>query len=216
MHFELSENQKLKELIKDVILKTAKEDQPETKSDLLRLVHKRTDLSEEVLNLIDQLEVDGKIQFSPKREIPLVSSGNYFFKVESAWYWVIIAVSIVTAITVFTIPQDYFPLFYFRNFLGIIFVLFLPGYAFIKALYPVKVPIETSSESLDAIERLGLSVGMSMALASIVGLILYYTPIGTGFVQYTLSLLFFTVGFCTVAIVREHQTKSIVVPTLLE
>ncbi len=211
MRFELSENQKLKELIKDVILKTAKDDQPETKSQLISLVRKKTDLSEDVMNLINQLEVEGKIEFNVKREkVPLVSGKNYFFKSESAWYWTIIALTIVTAITAFTIPQDLYPLVYFRNLLGVVFVLFLPGFAFVKALFPVKVPIGTSSESLDAIERVVLSVGMSLALASIVGLILYYTPFGTGSVQYTFSLLFFVVGFATLALFREQNAKSII------
>lgn len=211
VHFELSENQKLKELIKDVILKAAKEQHPETKSQLVMLVHQKTDLSEDVMNLINQLEDEGKIQFSVKREMASVSSESYFFKSESAWYWTILAVAIATAITAFTIPQDLYPLVYLRNILGVIFVLFLPGFAFVKALFPLKVPIETSSESFDTIERVVLSVGMSLALASIIGLILYYSPIGAGAVQYTLSLLIFAIIFATIALIREHQAKSIII-----
>ncbi len=211
MHFELSENQKIKELIKDVILKTAKEKHPKTKSHLVRLVQQKTNLSEEVLNLINQLEDEGKIQFNFKREKTSVSNERYFFNSESAWYWTIMAVAIATAITAFTIPQDLYPFVYIRNVLGVIFVLFLPGFAFVKALFPAKVPIGTSSESLDAIERVVLSVGVSMALASIIALILYYTPIGAGAVQYTLSLLIFTIIFATIGLIREHQVKSIII-----
>ena len=68
----------------------------------------------------------------------------------------------------FTIPETFYPTAYIRNVLGIIFVLFLPGFAFIKALFPTTVPLKTTSESLDDIERIALSFGMSLALVPIV------------------------------------------------
>jgi uncharacterized membrane protein len=95
-----------------------------------------------------------------------------------------------------------------RFALGIIFVLYLPGYTFIKALFPSKVPTKTSSENLDTIERVVLSLGMSLALTPIVGLILNYTPWGITLTPITLSLLALTVIFATAAILREHQTKA--------
>ena len=100
------------------------------------------------------------------------------------------------------------PLAYVRNVLGVIFVLFLPGYAFIKAFFPTKLPIQTSSESLDNIERVALSIGMSIALTPIVGLILYYTPIGIGLTPITLILLALTTVLATAAMGREYRAKS--------
>jgi uncharacterized membrane protein len=69
----------------------------------------------------------------------------------------------VTTVAVFTIPENAVPLVYLRSALGIIFVLFLPSFTFIKALFPAKVPIKTSSENMDTIERVALSFGMSLA-----------------------------------------------------
>lgn len=211
MHFDLSKKQNSNQLIEDIIIKTAREKHPETASQLISFVHQKTNLSEEeIMNKLNHLETEGKIHFNIKQELVSVSFGTYLLRSDSAWYWTIIGIAIATMITVFTISQDWYPIVYFRNVLGIIFVLFLPGYAFVKALFPAKVPIETSSESLESIERVVLSVGMSIAFTSIVGLILYYTPIGIGLVQITISLLAFTIGFATVGIVREHQTKSII------
>ena len=56
---------------------------------------------------------------------------------------------------------------YARYLLGSLFVLFLPGYTFIKALFPAK--------QLDSIERTALSIGMSLALVPMIGLLLNYT-----------------------------------------
>lgn len=54
----------------------------------------------------------------------------------------------------------------------------LAGFSFIKALFPTKTPINTRSEELDKIERVALSIGMSLALVPIVDFILNYTPWG--------------------------------------
>ena len=70
-------------------------------------------------------------------------------------------------------------------------------------------PPKTSSENLDNIERIALSIGMSLALVPIVGLILNYTPFGIRLAPITLSLLTLTVVFATVALFRELHLKTI-------
>ena len=64
---------------------------------------------------------------------------------------------------------------------------------------------------MDTIERVALSLGMSLALVPIVGLILNYTPWGIRLTPITLSLLALTIVFATAAILREYQAKPIVV-----
>ena len=190
--------------IHKVILETVRVEKPETTEQLIKLVQEKTTLSKEkITRLIIELEKQNEIYFT-KKQTPLPTSHILSFK--SAWYWVTIALAIATAITVFTIPEDAYPIVYARSALGIIFVLFLPGYAFIKALFPTSVPIKTSSENLDTIERIALSLGMSIALVPIIGLILNYTPWGIRLTPITLSLLALTVVSATAAVLREHQT----------
>jgi len=55
--------------------------------------------------------------------------------------------------------------------LGLPFVIFLPGYVLVAALYPRK-------NDLDAIERLALSFGLSIAIVPLIGLALNYSPWG--------------------------------------
>jgi hypothetical protein len=206
----LPKNQKPRDSIKDDIIKTIKEQKPQTTSQLIKIIQNTTNLPEkEIIDLLNQLEAENKIQLSPKQEQASVSRGNYLFNPESAWYWTIIAVAIASTITVFAIPQDSYPLAYVRNVLGVIFVLFLPGYAFIKVFFPRKLPFKESSENLYNIERFALSIGISIALTSIVGLILYYTPLGISLASITLSLLTLTTALATIATAREYQAKSI-------
>jgi len=61
------------------------------------------------------------------------------------------------------------PLKYLRYVFGSITVLFLPGYATVEALYP-------REEELSSLERLALSIGLSLAIVPLIGLALNYTP----------------------------------------
>jgi uncharacterized membrane protein len=58
-----------------------------------------------------------------------------------------------------------------RTVLGLIFILALPGYVATAALFP-------NRESIDAIERVALSIGLSIAIVPLAGLALNYTPFG--------------------------------------
>lgn len=58
-----------------------------------------------------------------------------------------------------------------RYVFGSIIVLFLPGYSLIEALYP-------DEKDLSPLERLALSIGLSLAIVPLVGLVLNYTPWG--------------------------------------
>jgi hypothetical protein len=208
VYSELSKNQNSNDKTKDLLIKTINEQNPGSTRELVDLIQKTTALTKkEIITALNQLETENKIHLDTQQE-KNTSVGAYLFSLQAAWFWAIIAVALVTTVTVFTIPQDSFPLAYVRNVLGIVFVLFLPGYAFVKAVFQNKVPIKTSSESFDNIERFVISTAMSIALTPMVGLILYYTPIGFDLTPITLSLLTLTLSFATVAMIREYQTKS--------
>ena len=202
-------NQPITNEIRDFIIETVNTQKPETTSALVKLVQQKYPLSEEeILTILSQLETENKIKFTKKEPATPTTLRVYAFSIKSIWYWATITIAIATAIAVFTIPDDAYPIVYIRYFLGIIFVLFLPGFTLIKTLYPSKVPLKTSSENLDVIERIALSIGMSIALTSIVGLVLNYTPWGIRLTPITLSLLTLTFLFATVAVLREYQTKA--------
>jgi uncharacterized membrane protein len=58
-----------------------------------------------------------------------------------------------------------------RIILGLPFVLFFPGYTLVAALFPRK-------DDLEAVERIALSIGLSIALVPLIGLALNYSPWG--------------------------------------
>ena len=193
--------------ITETIIQVIKEKNPQTVEQLTTLVKEKTKIPEkEILNHIIKLQNTGKIRLTKQMPPTPIKLATYLKTERAIWYWATITIAIATVAAVFTIPEDFYPWVYIRYVLGSVFVLWLPGYTFIKALFPTKVPIPTSSPELDTIERIALSAGMSLALVPIVGLLLNYTPWGIRLTPIVISLLALTLTFATAALIREHKT----------
>ena len=183
--------------IEDAIRKKS----PKTVEELVKLVQLEHPLPEqEILERILCLQAQRKIALIEQPALSPLPLKNYVLSSKANWYWTVIAIAIATTTLAFTVPENAYPIAYARYFLGSVFVLFLPGFSFIKALFPTK--------ELDSIERTALCIGMSLALVPIVGLLLNYTPWGIRLTPITLSLLVLTIIFATTAIIREHQTTA--------
>jgi uncharacterized membrane protein len=76
------------------------------------------------------------------------------------------ALSAILALAIFFIPDS--PL---RIVLGIPFIIFPSGYLVICTLFPKK-------KDLDAVERMAFSLGLSIVLVPLIGLVLNFTPFG--------------------------------------
>jgi len=186
------------------IIKILSNEHPKTVAQLIKLVQLKNDIPEqEIVERVLLLQDQGKIVL--KDQLPLsFTLKDYILSVHAYWYLLIVAVAAVTA-TLILANLERTPiiggiLLYARYLLASVFVLFLPGYSFIKALFPVK--------EIDNVERIALSIGMSLAIVAINALILNYTPWGISTIPITLSLLGLTLTLSTAAVVREHQALS--------
>jgi len=74
-------------------------------------------------------------------------------------------------VIVLIVAVIFFPSNVLRVILGIPILLFFPGYVLVAALFPRK-------EGIGSIERVALSLVMSIAIVPLIGLILNYTPLG--------------------------------------
>jgi len=204
----LSENSKRSKLFQTII-QIIDERKPQTVKELLNLVKEQLQIpDQEIVESILQLQSEGKISLAKKPQIAPPNLLAYLKTEQAYWFWITITTAITTVAVVFTVPEDFYPWVYIRYVLGAVFVLWLPGYTFIKALFPSRfVSNRTSEKSLDIIERIALSLGMSLALVPIVGLLLNYTPWGIRLTPIVLSLLSLTLVFATAALLREHQAS---------
>lgn len=182
------------------IIQLIEDEKPRNFQQLVNLAKEKLSIPEQkIIEHVLRLQSQGRISLieQPTRSQKLAP----YLKTEKAsWYWVTIVLITASVITVLGVPENAYPIVYLRYVLGIILVLWLPGYSLTKALFPEK--------EIDNIERTALSIGMSLALVPIIGLILHYTPWGIETTPVTLSLLALTAIFATAAIIREHQTKT--------
>ena len=82
--------------------------------------------------------------------------------------------------------------------LGLLMVLFVPGYSLIAALFPKRT-------DLDGIERLALSFGLSIAVVPLIGLGLNYTPWGIRLTPVVISLAIFAILMALAARLRRQS-----------
>ena len=93
----------------------------------------------------------------------------------------------------------FFPSTVVRTILLLPFLLFSPGYALVEALFPRK-------NELTGIERLALTVGMSIVVVSLVGFTLNYTPWDIRLESVVYSIAVFILLFSAIALIRKAMT----------
>lgn len=109
---------------------------------------------------------------------------------------IIIGIWLILAIATIYIP------YINETFVRVIFtvpvILFIPGYVLIAALFPKK-------KSIDGIERFALSVGLSIAVVPLIGLMLNYTPFGIRLNPIVICLTIFTVAMMVITLIRRAR-----------
>ena len=194
--------------IDEHIVALVKKAKPKSVRELVSQVRQRYPISEkEVLARITYLQEQQKVTLVAPDIGALPNLNNGPYSGASFWYWATNAAIAATIFVVLTIPESLYPMVYLRYFLGSVFILWLPGYALVKALFPTELPVKTTDKTLDSIERAALSIGLSLALVPMVGLVLNYTPWGITIVSVTLSLAASTASLATIAVVREYQAE---------
>jgi len=112
---------------------------------------------------------------------------------------ILIVINCISVILILIIT--FFPVDALRIILGLPFVLFFPGYTLMAALYPRK-------SSIKSIERLALSIGLSLAIVPLLGLLLNYLPWGIRLYPILILLTLFVSGMSVVAWLRGKRFRD--------
>jgi len=185
--------------IKQSVEETIQAKHPKTVAELFQIVREDhpTVTKEKVVDIVKKLKEDGEIEL----ELPSPEVENYLqylrVRPQNTWFFLVTTASIATLAAVYVIPNTY-PMVVFRWVVGSIFILFLPGYATIQVLFP-------SGKELDGIERFALSIGLSIAITPLIGLLLNYTPWGIRLDPIMTSLSLFTLSVAAAATYRKYK-----------
>ena len=154
----------------------------------------------EVADLVQRLAEQDKVALEDAP--PATKSIGEYLRLweRNLWLYGSLAISLATVLVIYTMPSE-FPFVAVRWVLGSVFVLFIPGYVTVEALFP-------KGRELDSIERFALSVGLSLALVPLVGLLLNYTPWGIRLTPIVISLTILTIGLAAIALARQYRISA--------
>jgi uncharacterized membrane protein len=198
---DLSNNSK-DDSLTTIILKVINEKKPRSVKHLINILQENSDFQEEdLLFQIIKLKDDGIVQLETD------TSASVFNLASSLWYLLTIAFGAIAVLLVITISQNSYPWIYARIVFGLIFIFFLPGYALLRALFPVTVQ-DASLRSIETIEKTAMSIALSIALVSIVGLALYYSPFQLSLNAVVVSVFVLASFFATAGLLRKNKLSE--------
>ncbi|MEM0261523.1 MAG: DUF1616 domain-containing protein [Nitrososphaerota archaeon] len=140
--------------------------------------------------------VEGELSLedpNPPRTLP-----EYILRPDySLWMYTVLSITIITIVLIHLTNyiEALLPL---RYVLGSITVLFLPGYTLLQALY--------RPGELTPLEELALSIGLSLAVVPLIGLVLNYTPWGIRLTPIITSLCIYTMVLILIATIRRYRS----------
>ena len=159
---------------------------------------------DEVARTVYELWKEGRIRLEDV-EAPR-DTLRYLLSHYSAGFWLSTLALLLTVLYIYLIP-NVVPHNYIRMALGFVTALYLPGSALIEALYP-------KEEELEPLERLALSIGLSLALTPLIGFVLNYTPWGIRLLPITVSITLTTVLLGLASVQRKFTYFRLRVETL--
>jgi uncharacterized membrane protein len=107
----------------------------------------------------------------------------------------------IVVVTLLLFPEVAFNTGALLVVLGLLFVIFFPGYTLLSALFPKR-------DDLGGVERLALSLGLSIAVVPLIGLILNYTPWGIKLYPILISVTLFIIVTSAVGWYRQRKLPA--------
>lgn len=187
-------------LLESVILDLLETEQPENVEQLVHLVQNQVDASlDEIKAEIKKLYKKGLVSLDEPTRSKL-SFVQFVSAKETYWFWISLTISILSIVSIVFIPENQPPLSYIRYVLAFVLVAFLPGYCLTKTLFPKQT-------TLDQIERITFSIGLSFALTTLMGLFLSFSSLGLTLSTTLPALTSIVVVLAVLALMRSYKVQ---------
>ncbi len=156
------------------------------------------------LRYIQDLAREGKVILNipggPDEAVmaPVASISQYLRSTLAIDLWLTFLLLGLGILTTFSIPADLYPFVIFRWIFSGLLLIFVPGFAFVRCLFPF-------DRFIDRWERLALSMGLSIALAVLVAFGLNFTYWGITPAPTTTGLSLITLASIIMATYRRAR-----------
>jgi len=193
----LANDSKIESQIKALVLQQS-ETKPVALARLVReLSAELSYKSDKIISTIMGLQADNRILI--REPVAYSRFLDYLFSPLSIWFWELV---VATLASIGLVSASSGLALDLRYVFGSLLVLFLPGYSLVGFIYSKK-------EDLDYLTRISVSFVMSLAIATLVGLVLNFTPFGITLFPVALSLSGVTIGLLILTALRKYSYYSL-------
>jgi uncharacterized protein DUF1616 len=152
---------------------------------------------DKIIATVIRLQTDNRILV--RERIPYGRFIDYLLSPISMWFWELAVATVVSLGLVFASSGL---ALYLRYVFGSLLVLFLPGHSLIGFIYFKK-------DDLDYLTRISVSFVMSLAITTLAGLVLNFTPFGITLFPVALSITGVTIGLLFLTALRKYSYYSL-------
>jgi hypothetical protein len=195
----VAENQKVgnqsrrAQSINETVLERSNVPHPVALSRFVKEISDSTYKADEVVSEILKLRAEGKIVIW--EPAPYTNLPAYLLSPAAASFWEVV-ITTMGAVGLLFVSAGLG--LYLRYAFGGFLVLFLPGYSLVSLIYPK----ETEPDKLT---RIVLSFAMSLAVVSLIGLGLSYTPFGISLSAAVFSVSIISIGLAFLTTARKYD-----------
>lgn len=174
-----------------LVIKKVNEAPDLTVNDLVNIMEKERNVPQKItIKIVQELQSEGKISLKEEKV-------SHFY---TNWVFWVISFSILTSLLVISDIQSIFLMIVLKYLFGTFYLFFIPGYSFTNLI----------SRDMPIIEKIGLSFALSIAIVSLTGLFLTYTPFRLTLLTITLSLFVEIVIFSSSALYKNSRNNKTV------
>ena len=183
-----------------LILEILNNEQPNNVNELVQLVLQQVDATpEDIEKEIKNLHQNGLVTL----EDSIHRKYNFFSFIlprNNYWFWITVGIAVLSFVSILFIPGTEYPGSYLRYIFSFILVAFLPGFCLTETLFPKKI-------SLDIIERIAFSIGLSFAITALVGLFLSFSSLGLTLRTALPTLGSLVIILALIALIRKYKLQ---------
>jgi lysylphosphatidylglycerol synthetase-like protein (DUF2156 family) len=154
----------------------------------------------ELVEIVRRMKESGQITFS-KRPPKFKSFFSFLLNLPWCWtFWFLLATTAVTLGSVYYLPSS-IPWTYVRWIAGIVLLGFAPGLGLVRLLFG-------SRRELDEAETVSLSIGLSLVVSTLVGILLNFSPRGISLGSIVFAMATLVVFFACASAARDYVFLS--------
>jgi hypothetical protein len=186
--------------LETVILDILEAKQPKNVKELVRLVQEQSDATlDEVKKEVKSLHRKGLVMLEDPARQP-TNFVDFLSPRNSRWFWIAVATTVLSFLSILLIPETGTPMSYVRYVFAFVLVIFLPGYCLTETLFP-------DEDSLDMVERLTFSIGLSFAVTALVGLFLSFSSLNLTLATALPALGSLVLVLAVAALIRKYRLQ---------